>query len=449
MSRQSQLAFLEKLHKELSMGSKEYRRNIANFQTHTFSLKGRELNKAIRALITAYFPDANRKKQAEVLKKCQPAMNKFIKSVGEKIKRTSVTSDGIHSVKVTKRSVTATFDATGGNRYEKVYNQYARGANYVKTFTNEVLNVFQEEFGAVPGKDDKGKLVEVEAGDIFNLEHAHQRGSLESLVRDSIDNAVASSEAFSKKDVNKFFKKNEINLNVVRDTSTDTMEVFLGSKIINLEEAAISNKELQKLATALQKAIVKLENEGNTLSYMKGSPSFVDIKEVEGTEKILDSFRKKKHHKVSKKESVKKSKTKTKTKVSNAKNLGTPLAVKKIKKRKAKKAKGGVASAPLQLIASLNKRLPEVVQKNMQPPALEYETGRFANSVEVTDVMTTTKGFPSVGYTYDRENYGQFESTSGSSQFASQDRDPRKLIDASIREIASKMAIGRFFTRRV
>ena len=59
------------------------------------------------------------------------------------------------------------------------------------------------------------------------------------------------------------------------------------------------------------------------------------------------------------------------------------------------------------------------------------------------------KGFPSIGYTYDRDNYEQYEITSGSAQWANSDRDPRKLIDASIREIAAQTALGRFFTRRV
>ena len=117
------------------------------------------------------------------------------------------------------------------------------------------------------------------------------------------------------------------------------------------------------------------------------------------------------------------------------------------KKRKAKKSKAGAASTPLQLVASLNKVLPGAIRKNMNEPALVNRSGRFADSVEVTDVITTKKGFPSIGYTYDRDNYGQYEITSGS-RFADAQRDPRKLIDGSIREIAAKAAIGRFFTRR-
>jgi hypothetical protein len=94
----------------------------------------------------------------------------------------------------------------------------------------------------------------------------------------------------------------------------------------------------------------------------------------------------------------------------------------------------------------LNRDLPRVVAKNMESPGLEYRTGRFAASVHVTDVITTPKGFPSVGYTYMKNPYQTFEP--GFAQGDS-DRDPRRVIDQSIREIALQLAIGRFYTRRV
>ena len=61
-------------------------------------------------------------------------------------------------------------------------------------------------------------------------------------------------------------------------------------------------------------------------------------------------------------------------------------------------------------------------------------------------LVTTRKGFPSIGYTYQKNPYQTFEL--GQNQ-GSPDYDPRKLIDASIREIAAQFAIGRFYTRRV
>ena len=102
----------------------------------------------------------------------------------------------------------------------------------------------------------------------------------------------------------------------------------------------------------------------------------------------------------------------------------------------------------MQMLGAINNQLPETVRENMQTPRLQNRTGRFANSVRVTDIAVTNTGLPSVGYTYDRGNYGQYEKSSGS-RWADTDRDPRTLIDKSIREIAAGLAIGRFFTRRV
>jgi hypothetical protein len=98
------------------------------------------------------------------------------------------------------------------------------------------------------------------------------------------------------------------------------------------------------------------------------------------------------------------------------------------------------------LLALINKQLPQVVAKNMQFPRLENRTGRFASSVLVTDITKTPKGYPSIGYTYQKFPYQTFEP--GYAQ-GSTDRDPRSLIDRSIREIAVQFAIGRFYTRRV
>lgn len=100
------------------------------------------------------------------------------------------------------------------------------------------------------------------------------------------------------------------------------------------------------------------------------------------------------------------------------------------------------------VMALINDKLPETVRKNMGAPRLENQTGRFASSVKLTDVIQTPQGFPSFGYTYRKDPYGVYERSSGTSR-ADPDRDPRDLIDASIREIAAGYALGRFYTRRV
>ena len=120
---------------------------------------------------------------------------------------------------------------------------------------------------------------------------------------------------------------------------------------------------------------------------------------------------------------------------------------KKLKGVKAQKARKGVSSNPLMLMAMINKELPDVVRKNMKSPGLVNRTGRFAESVKLTDVVQTPQGFPSFGYTYARNPYEVFEMGSGNVR-ATPERDPRQLIDRSIREIAAQFAIGRFYTRR-
>ena len=85
----------------------------------------------------------------------------------------------------------------------------------------------------------------------------------------------------------------------------------------------------------------------------------------------------------------------------------------------------------------------------MNPPHLVNRTGRFADSVKVTEIAETNKGFPSIGYTYQKNPYEVFEMGNGDDRWATPERDPRVLIDRSIREVAAQFAIGRFYTRRV
>jgi len=102
--------------------------------------------------------------------------------------------------------------------------------------------------------------------------------------------------------------------------------------------------------------------------------------------------------------------------------------------------------SPIALLTLINNKLPDTVAKNMILPRLQYRTGRFAESVRATDVQITKQGYPSIGYTYQKFPYQTFEP--GFAQ-GDTDRDPRRLIDASIREIATKLVVGRLYTRRV
>ena len=140
-----------------------------------------------------------------------------------------------------------------------------------------------------------------------------------------------------------------------------------------------------------------------------------------------------------------KGKVKSKSKKSGKTNVRRNRAAKGLKLTKNR----AVGFSPLAMLALMNRKLPDTVRKNMDLPALENRTGRFSESVKVVDVTQTPQGFPSIGYTYDREPYGVFEMGGGAPPWATPERDPRKLIDRSIREIAAELAIGRFYTRRM
>jgi len=101
------------------------------------------------------------------------------------------------------------------------------------------------------------------------------------------------------------------------------------------------------------------------------------------------------------------------------------------------------------LIPRFNALLPPTVKKNMVFPALRNRTGRFAQSTRIVDITQTPKGFPSVAYTYQKFPYQVFEPGRGRLPWADEDRDPRKLIEASIREIAAGIMDQRFYMRRV
>lgn len=91
------------------------------------------------------------------------------------------------------------------------------------------------------------------------------------------------------------------------------------------------------------------------------------------------------------------------------------------------------------LIPMLNQKLPELVKSNMgKNGALHNRTGRFAESVEVLSISGDGLN---VGFTYQADPYAVFESQGR--------RDPRSLIDISIRQAAAGIMSTRFSTGRV
>tara|TARA_B100000941_G_C28505148_1_gene556837 strand:- start:1607 stop:2986 length:1380 start_codon:yes stop_codon:yes gene_type:complete len=125
------------------------------------------------------------------------------------------------------------------------------------------------------------------------------------------------------------------------------------------------------------------------------------------------------------------------------------LSTRTLKQAGVKEQKQQKAMSPFSYLAMINKKLPQAVRKNMRAPGLENRSGRFASSVQVRDAVMTKQGYPSFGYTYQKDPYQVFEVGQGKVPWSTSQRDPRKLIDKSIREVAAELALGRFYTRRL
>lgn len=101
---------------------------------------------------------------------------------------------------------------------------------------------------------------------------------------------------------------------------------------------------------------------------------------------------------------------------------------------------GGETSInPIGLQQLLNKSLPKEVADNMgpYPRRLEYRTGRFADSAQVTQVVPMPRSVE-IRYTYQKDPYSVFEPEFGN-PLASRGRDPKQIIGGTIRELAQEI----------
>jgi len=228
----------------------------------------------------------------------------------------------------------------------------------------------------------------------------------------------------------------------------DIIEAELESKYLNRQRGGGIEKRLSKeLNDDLQKIMESFS--ASRYANIPGS----DSKLEKVRKSVLNPFAEKaaKNPKIKatfKSEEIKESRAKTKTTLKSGKvSRGERKNLTTIDKTPTFDTKS--RRSMFSFIAMINKKLPQTVEKNMRSPRLQNQSGRLAKSVEIKDVIQTRKGFPSFGYTYDKDPYQIFEVGKGLEPWATPDRDPRRLIEGSIREIAADMALGRFFTRRL
>jgi len=449
MSLSDQKRFLRKFDEELRKSSKAYRKAKADQQHHSFTVSKTAIIRGITDTIRRGLAGNKNAEKiiskilSDLYKDIEGAIDSIAQNVANKIEDDSVVVGKVVAYDKGNRFV-AWFAATRqeSGKFRSVYRQVYR--SYDKILDNLAKRISEVS------KEVAGVSFGEQAKNYFNLEHGKFKGVAESFAKDAMVEALLETTSIGEADVLEWLRRSGIDIRIIRNTKTDLMEVFIGSKFANLEEGDLSKDRLKQLKEIAADARAVVESTGAEILGLPGSPSFIDIKRKKLLKKVAKEFESIKNVqvKIGEKLDVKGQKTSVESKSKQRKTKKAAAGFTKGKGGTAptRRVKKGVASSPLQLIAIINSKLPKTVAENMQYPRLQYRTGRFASSVRVTDVNITAQGFPSIGYTYQKFPYQTFEP--GYAQ-GSVERDPRRLIDISIRQIAAELALGRFYTRRV
>ena len=440
--------FLTKLHNELQKSSDDYRTAVSNKRTHVFTYRGSRIKQTIRDLL--YRSSGGSAEGRQALKEIEPELAKLITKLTTEVRKKFVSlhnpSKGIR-VKEIRGGVTAIvqeFESSKGPRdnYAKIAGAYKPALD---SFYQDFLNVLGKPLTR-PSSSKPGQVRSIStAGQAFNLEHEGGSSNIEEFLNNGIHEAL--NTAYGDSSLTPALKKDlknlglEAVLKIYKKSKNGKIDVVLGSQILNAIQGGGREKQL---AADLRKAIEKLN-----IANIKGSDSLAEGQRKKAVKIVTDPFKSKKTLKTS----VENTKIvdggpvtkKFKTKNTPGQKRGDVIR----KRRTPTKQKSKDMASMFNIMAMINQKLPETVAKNMKAPGLENRTGNFANSVRLVDALVTRKGFPSLGYTYDKSPYQVFEMGAGRAPWATPERDPRVVIDASIRELAAQMAIGRFYTRRV
>lgn len=322
-------------------------------------------------------------------------------------------------------------------------------------YSKKINDLDDALFGGYTKQKNSEKLVRVNnratrSGGFSHLGHLKENAVSKRLQGIAVDSLLNDSDV-----IQTIFPNNEIVVNVVRDfknrlgSFTVEVSVIEESAYANLADSAKEKKELQALGKELSKELLQKIDWPN----QKASSSSREIILADLINSSIDSigkFSKKKNKRVKTKvtpSSTTKQRSAKNNKIGAKKSLSRTTSPVSITERR-ELNKGSNGNKWLQLLPLINAKLTDKVAQNMTSPRLNNRTGRFAQSAKVVNVEQTPQGFPSFVFDYERDPYDVFDRTLGRAPWNTPQRDPRALVDTSVREIVREMAIARFFTRR-
>jgi hypothetical protein len=447
--------FLEKLDAELKKSSEDYRRATTNKKVTTFTYKASTIRKTLKYLIdnAKNFDRSGEAVIKSVSKELSAELGNLTRNLKTSFNALAERSEGIQVIPKRGGIVVILQEFEGRDNFGAIQRAYK---THLDQFYANFLEILGKPIIRSSKSNETGEVNVDTAGKAFNLEHDRKGSNVELFINDKIHATLKDvyGEEASATDISAELQKLNLNsvLRIVKDVGSGEVELFIGSQIRNAIESIKEKKVKKDLETKLKEAVDKLGGIQN----LEGSDSLLTGSKKKALKNIMEPFikqsKKTKNLNVTfedfniKESSPEVLKIVAKTTVKSRSRA--PLKAKKA--IKGSRAQKGVSSMPLaQIVLLLNQRLPEQVAGNMGSPALNYRTGRFASSARVLGVVETPRGFPSIGYTYQRDPYQVFEMGSGRPGWATPERDPRAIIEKSIRELAAEFAIGRFYTRRL
>ncbi len=436
---------LERLDAELGKNSEAYRRLVSDTKAHYLTIEKATLREEIKQemLLRGGFkklPDSIEK----IINDEVDLMFDYFKKVlhpsnFEGNRRVYYTSD----FKATSKKLTVMIAVKDGKGTRKVFQYFRK--NVKQPAQKRLVQNLNKQI-KILNNSRKNKLEEIDPAAFINIGHS-EGSAVSSQRKAAVQNALFMFSSKADPSVAPFIKElsDNIDFSVTRrpGKQKDYVDISLESDYLNKKRGREEERKAAgEINKKLQAIVEKLD-----VPNLKGSMSSRQRREAE----ILNNFADIKGRKI--KNSIKKQKidskkakaTKTrKTKASKGEGFNDNIKAGVIKFSDNENRK----QSSITLFALLNQKLPETVIKNMKFPRLENRTGNFAGSVRVTDISTTRQGYASIGYTYQKDPYQVFESSSGT-RFSSAERDPRSLIDKSIREIAAQLVTTRLYTRRL
>lgn len=440
MSAPEQLKFLTALKAEINrVGSTKGNieaRALYNVRATTFYIDVDDIKEAIKAsLLKGIEPSQMQemsKAATELNNDVTQDIKNFISTMGDKFD-----SQGTDKAKVVFEGdgvlAVAVFP-TGGDTFKRIKGLY-----------NHPLTKL---FNAIESKALTG-ILSPRRGSTFQLEHDHFIGILETTMQDTIRNVITATKSEnSEKKVRDWLENQGVDVQIIRDGERERMSVFLGSSVVNDAEGKDAQRKKRVLLKVLDDALDKMAKDPSfRFMELEGSDSIMSARRKKLIRDTTKQFKKQKHVKVTTENIVIKTSKTDKKKKFGPERVAVTALNRATKVRKSRKAGKSAASMPMtEMVARFNARITQEVLGNMESPALVSRTGRFAQSVRVTDAIKTPRGFNSVGYTYQRNPYQTFEM--GGAQ-GDPDKDPRKIIEQSMRDIAVSFAMGRFYFRRL